>query len=185
MRSILTILAVVMVAYVTYYIVQHSGSKSYINPTIGISFEYPYAGTITIKTGDDDPITHGDVLRDGRIYRPFLATLNIPGFKPIVIAHSPLESQSGLSYDYMSRQEQLKIVSCIGTANNCEQKENPNSVDYVESSGCDTASGTCIEQIKVPTGKYIMNFSVIGNSTADILPSVSVIRKIVSTIKLR
>lgn len=165
--------------------------KTYTNPTAGLSFEYPSSWKFQDPKGNEDPITHGDIMKDGKIYTSFTSGLFPPDWGQtsptyLSIEHSPLASATGKSYDNLSIQDQLKEASCgSSTDSKCPQYTNKNGVQYVKYAGCNSVRGECYISVSVPTGKYVMHFSISAGDLGQVPGKVAVFNKIIDSVQLR
>jgi hypothetical protein len=127
-------------------VVNEDGSRTYVNPVIGLSFDYPLDWTL------NDNIVHGDNEQGA-----FQNALTSAESGMIRFYHSPVASAEGDSYDNMSVNSQVEAVPCTA-ANHCETLTNANGVKYLRSTTC--GKDGCFISSVVPTGKYIMTFII-------------------------
>ncbi len=164
--------------------------QTYTNPTIGLYFEYPFDWKLDENADSEEgSITHGDIMKDGKIYTSFSRGLFPPDWQTsttpyISISHSPLAGPDGKSYDNLSISEQFKNLYC---GKDCNMSTNKNGVKYLASKGCDGRQG-CYVSATIPTGKYIMTFTLVGDSMHNFQlnsPVVNIFSDLINTIQLK
>lgn len=128
--------------------------KKYENSTIGVSFKYPR--NWEIENISEDPITHGDVIKDGKIFNSFNISLGSQGVSGgIFISHVFANKNN------MIPSEQIKTFTCGNNETGCTFIKNPNGVEYKRI--IEKNEGGDDETILiVPTGKYILSISYSG-----------------------
>lgn len=133
------------------------GPQLYSNSIIGLSFTYPEYWKL------QDSEIHGD--ENGTSYCNFLfpPNWNTDTVPNISICHSPISSAQGVLLDNQSIDKQIKAVFCdmkIG----CELKTNMKGVRYIKFP-FNCLDSQCSISAIVPTGKYIMTFTVINDNS--------------------
>src|SRR3989338_644312 len=159
--------------------------KNYNNPAIGISFDYP--SDWRLDESGADPVTRGDIMRDGKIYTSFSTSLFPPergqnSNTYIQILHGPLTDLSGASFDNLPIEEQAKKIDC--PKENCKAAVNNNIVKYFKSIGCIDNKG-CALGVDIPTGKYIVGIVLLADNLQEISKSEVVLDGIVKSMKLQ
>ncbi len=179
------------------------GKKVYSSSTLGLSFEYPSDWRIQIDS--EDPVTHGDIMLDGKIYTSFNAGVFPPNWGSennsyINFSHSPLVSSKGKSYDNLSVAEQLKFFSCeeylaffkehkVDFSNTCKSEVNKNGVQYIKytqnmSGQIDRPEDGYNVSVVIPTGKYVITIVTVSVEDKG-APIFSVLDQIIESIKLQ
>jgi hypothetical protein len=165
-----------------------NGYKTYSNSTIGLSFEYPADWRIEKNNTFEDPVTHGDIMKDGKVYTTFFKAILPPdwGQSSVAIQFShPTAIRDGKEYDNLPIEEQLKYTSCSSAykGETCKELTNKNGLKYTKYNLCDKEWG-CIMSVIFPTGKYVMEFDIQAEDFKKIPEKVKVFDDLINSIEL-